>query len=112
MIAQGIAGIQGNPQLVFRMLQFAIMMALVIAFVTWRAFKIKKNPEKSITYQDDLIKKKEMNTDIDFNQEMTIRQKLVLLTFVIGNGHSGSRTCKKWLVYEMNYPCAFWEWES
>ena len=29
-------------------------------------------------------KKKEMNTDIDFNQEMTIRQKLVLLTFVIG----------------------------
>ena len=25
-----------------------------------------------------------MNTDIDFNQEMTIRQKLVLLTFVIG----------------------------
>ena len=84
LIAQGIAGIQGNPQLVFRMLQFAIMMALVIAFVTWRAFKIKKNPEKSITYQDDLIKKKEMNTDIDFNQEMTIRQKLVLLTFVIG----------------------------
>ena len=48
------------------------------------AFKIKKNPEKSITYQDDLLKKKEMNTDIDFNQEMTIRQKLVLLTFVIG----------------------------
>ena len=84
LIAQGIAGIQGNPQLVFRMLQFVIMMALVIAFVTWRAFKIKKNPEKSITYQDDLLKKKEMNTDIDFNQEMTIRQKLVLLTFVIG----------------------------
>ena len=84
LIAQGIAGIQGNPQLVFRMLQFVIMMALVIAFVTWRAFKIKKNPEKSITYQDDLIKKKEMNTDIDFNQEMTIRQKLVLITFVIG----------------------------
>ena len=84
LIAQGIAGIQGNPQLVFRMLQFVIMMALVITFVTWRAFKIKKNPEKSITYQDDLLKKKEMNTDIDFNQEMTIRQKLVLLTFVIG----------------------------
>ena len=69
LIAQGIAGIQGNPQLVFRMLQFVIMMALVITFVTWRAFKIKKNPEKSITYQDDLLKKKEMNTDIDFNQE-------------------------------------------
>ena len=47
LIAQGIAGIQGNPQLVFRMLQFVIMMALVIAFVTWRAFKIKTNARTS-----------------------------------------------------------------
>ena len=68
LIAQGIAGIQGNPQLVFRMLQFVIMMALVIAFVTWRAFKIKKNPEKSITYQDDLIKKKEMKNGWYMNE--------------------------------------------
>ena len=85
LVAQGIAGIQGNPQLGFRMIQWVIMMAIIIAFVTWRAMKIKKNPEKSITYQDDLRKKKEMGgEDVDFNQNMTLRQKLVLATFVIG----------------------------
>lgn len=84
LVAQGIAGIQGNPQLVFRMIQWVIMMAVVIAFVTWRAMKIKKDPEKSITYQDDIAKKKEMASEIDFDKDITLRQKLVLATFVIG----------------------------
>lgn len=84
LIAQGVAGIQGNPQLGFRMIQWVIMMVIVIAFVTWRALRIKKNPEKSITYQDDLIKRKEMSADVDFSQEMTLRQKLVLTIFVAG----------------------------
>lgn len=84
LIAQGVAGIQGNPQLVFRMIQWVIMMSVVITFVTWRALKIKKNPEKSITYQDDILKRKEMSADVDFSQEMTLRQKLVLTIFVAG----------------------------
>lgn len=84
LVAQGVVGIQGNPQLVFRMIQWVIMMAIVIGFVTWRALKIKKNPEKSITYRDDIAKKKEMSHEVDFNAEMTLRQKLVLLIFVIG----------------------------
>lgn len=84
LIAQGIAGIQGNPQLVFRMIQWGIMMGVIITFVTWRALKIKKSPEKSITYQEDIHKKKEFTTEVDFNQDMTIRQKLVLAVFVIG----------------------------
>lgn len=85
LVAQGIAGIQGNPQLVFRMIQWVIMMAVIITFVTWRAMKIKKNPEKSITYQDDIKKRKEMGGEaVDFDQNMTLRQKLVLATFVVG----------------------------
>lgn len=85
LVAQGIAGIQGNPQLTFRMIQWVIMMAVIITFVTWRALKIKKNPEKSITYQDDIQKRKDMGSEgVDFNQNMTLRQKLVVLTFVIG----------------------------
>lgn len=84
LIAQGVAGIQGNPQLGFRVIQWVIMMAVVITFVTWRALKIKKNPEQSITYQDDIQKRKEMSADVDFSQEMTLRQKLVLTIFVAG----------------------------
>lgn len=81
LIAQGVAGIHGNPQLIFRMIQWVIMMAVVITFVTWRALKIKKNPEKSITYEDDRMKRQDFSSDVDFSQEMTIRQKLVLAIF-------------------------------
>ena len=59
-------------------------MTVVITFVTWRALKIKKSPEKSITYRDDLIKKQELSADVDFSQEMTVRQKLVVAVFVCG----------------------------
>ena len=84
LIAQGVAGIQGNPQLGFRMVQWVIVMAVIIAFVTWRALQVKKHPEKSITYQDDIQKKKEMAAKVDFNADMTLRQKLVLVIFLGG----------------------------
>lgn len=84
LIAQGIAGIQGNPQLVFRMVQWVIMMAVIIAFVTIRAQKVKKNPESSITYQDDIHKKQEIASEVDFDAEMTVNQKAVLAIFVAG----------------------------
>lgn len=84
LIAQGVVGIQGNPQLIFRMIQWIIMMIIIIGFTTWRALQVKKNPEKSITYQDDIVKKKRMIQDVDFMQDMTIRQKFVIITFVAG----------------------------
>ena len=84
LIAQGVVGIQGNPQLIFRMVQWVIMMVIIIGFVTWRALQVKKNPEKSITYQDDIVKKREMTGDVDFTQDMTTRQKLVITVFVAG----------------------------
>lgn len=83
-VAQGIAGIQGNPQLVFRMIQWVIMMAIIIAFTTIRAMKVKKNPQSSITYKDDIIKRQEMITQEAGNTKLTVRQKLVLVVFVAG----------------------------
>lgn len=83
LVAQGIAGIQGNPQLVFRMIQWFIMMAIIIAFVTIRAMKIRKNPESSIVYKEDIEKKKEMHIQ-DNDVEMTGRQKLVITVFILG----------------------------
>ena len=50
LIAQGVAGIQGNPQLIFRMIQFVIIMAIIIGFTMFRANRIKKYPEKSVTF--------------------------------------------------------------
>lgn len=84
LVAQGIAGIQGNPQLVFRIIQWVIMMAIIIAFTTIRAMKVKKNPQSSITYKDDIIKRQEMITQEAGNTKLTVRQKLVLVVFVAG----------------------------
>lgn len=85
LIAQGVAGIQGNPQLVFRMIQFVIVMAILIGFTMLRARKIKANPEKSITFENDQIRRSELGSEASADDEIfTGRQKGVLIVFVIG----------------------------
>ena len=85
LIAQGVAGIQGNPQLVFRMIQFVIVMAIIIGFTIFRAKKIKMHPEKSITFENDKIRRTKMNTEDSEDEEVfTGRQKGVLVIFIIG----------------------------
>ena len=87
LIAQGVAGIEGNPQLWFRMIQWVIFTVIGIAFVMMYARRVKKNPTSSITYHDDIAKRKEFavveNTD---DMPFTMRQKLVLLVFIGGLG--------------------------
>ena len=46
--------------------------------------KVKKNPQSSITYKDDIIKRQEMITQEAGNTKLTVRQKLVLVVFVAG----------------------------
>lgn len=84
LIAQGIAGIQGNPQLVFRMIQWVIMMSIVIAFVTIRALKVKKNPESSLTYEEDKRKRKEFAVEDIDQDNFNISHKIVLGIFILG----------------------------
>lgn len=84
LVAQGISGIQGNPQLVFRMIQWAVMMAVVIAFVTIRAMKVKKNPQSSIMYEADLKKRSELNSIEEDSVKFTTRHKLVIAVFAAG----------------------------
>lgn len=85
LIAQGVAGIQGNPQLVFRMIQFVIVMAIIIGFTIFRAKKVKMHPEKSITFENDKLRRAEMNEEVSADDEVfTGRQKGVLVIFVIG----------------------------
>lgn len=83
LIAQGITGIKGNPQLVFRMIQWVIMTGMCIAFTTVRALKLKKNPAKSICYKDDIEKRKEFTLD-KTDTKLTKRQIGVLIVFIAG----------------------------
>lgn len=85
LIAQGILGIQGNPQLWLRMIAWVVLTAVAITWVVLYARRVKKNPESSITFEDDIAKKVEFAADESaLDAELTGRQKGVLAVFIAG----------------------------
>lgn len=85
LIAQGILGIQGNPQLWLRMIAWVVLAAVAITWVVLYARRVKKNPESSITFEDDIAKKVEFAADESaLDAEFTGRQKGVLAVFIAG----------------------------
>lgn len=85
LIAQGILGIQGNPQLWLRMIAWVVLTAVAITWVVLYARRVKKNPESSITFEDDIAKKVEFAADESARDaEFTGRQKGVLAVFIAG----------------------------
>jgi uncharacterized ion transporter superfamily protein YfcC len=86
LIAEGILGIQGNPQLMFRFIYWVILTAIAIAWVTHYAMKVRKDPTSSICYEADLQKRNELsvNTSTEEGSEFTSRQKGVVIVFVAG----------------------------
>lgn len=85
LIAQGILGIQGNPQLWLRMIAWVVLTAVAITWVVLYARRVKKNPESSITFEDDIAKKVEFAADESaLDTEFTGRQKGVLAVFIAG----------------------------
>lgn len=85
LIAQGILGIQGNPQLWLRMIAWVVLTAVAITWVVLYARRVKKNSESSITFEDDIAKKVEFAADESaLDAEFTGRQKGVLAVFIAG----------------------------
>lgn len=85
LIAQGILGIQGNPQLWLRMIAWVVLTAVAITWVVLYARRVKKNPESSITFEDDIAKKVEFAADESaLDAEFTGRYKGVLAVFIAG----------------------------
>lgn len=85
LIAQGILGIQGNPQLWLRMIAWVVLTAVAITWVVLYARRVKKNPESSITFEDDIAKKVEFAADESaLDAEFTGRNKGVLAVFIAG----------------------------
>lgn len=85
LIAQGILGIQGNPQLWLRMIAWVVLTVVAITWVVLYARRVKKNPESSITFEDDIAKKGEFAADESaLDAEFTGRQKGVLAVFIAG----------------------------
>ena len=83
LISQGILGITGNPQLWLRAIMFVVIVALTIAFVMLYATRIRKNPEKSLTYHEDQVLRQDIKT-VDEETPFTGQQKAVLAVFIGG----------------------------
>ena len=53
LIAQGVAGVYGNPLLWYRVICWVVLTVLSILFTMNYARKVKANPESSLVYQSD-----------------------------------------------------------
>ncbi|MCI1664780.1 MAG: YfcC family protein [Atopobiaceae bacterium] len=87
LIAQGIVGIEGNPQLWFRFITWIIFTVMGIIWVMRYARRVKKNPSSSITFLDDPAKRIEFSVqDDDTEVPFTGRQRGVICVFACGMG--------------------------
>jgi uncharacterized ion transporter superfamily protein YfcC len=87
LIAQGVSGIEGNPQLWLRFIEWIVFTGVSIAFTMWYANRVRKHPEKSVVYKNDL-ENRDRFIKADDGQDITFsfRDKLILSGFVVALG--------------------------
>lgn len=84
-IAQGIAELPPLSGFTYRVIVWLIVTLIAILFVTRYANKVKKTPEKSITYEKDNIKRKNLHIQgIESFEGIDNKHKLVLILFTAG----------------------------
>lgn len=83
-IAQGIAQVPLYSGIGYRAIIWVICTMVVITWMMVYAHKVAKRPEKSLTYEFDLEKRKELKLSKDTPLRMTRRQKAVLCAFGLG----------------------------
>jgi len=84
-IAQGIAEVPLFSGLGYRFLLWLVSTTIAILFVLRYARKIKKDPQFSLTYEDDLLKRKKYaNESVDSQLHLTPEHKRALFSFVAG----------------------------
>ena len=86
-IAQNIAGLPLFSGLPYRVIVWLIVTTTAITFVMIYARKIKNNPEKSLTFKQDIEKRKNIDlSSIDKFDGLSNRHKIVLFIFLAGLG--------------------------
>lgn len=83
-VAQGIAGLPMFSGMGLRVILFIALLTASICYVMWHARRVKKNPELSSTYEIDRVTAKNVALDTENVEPLTLRQKLVLVVFVLG----------------------------
>ena len=85
-IAQSIAGIQVYSGIEIRTVIWFITTLVGTAFIMAYAMKVKKNPKKSLVYESDQIKRKNLQNFEDKKGDFTLSHKIILLAFAIAIG--------------------------
>lgn len=81
-VAQSISGLPMFSGMTLRLVLFAVLLLVSMAYVMWHAMRVKKNPTLSPSYEADLENAKKYVLDVENIQPLTGRQKLVLVTLV------------------------------
>ena len=82
--AQQIAGLEVYSGMPFRIGVFVVIEILSIAYVTWYAVMIRKNPKFSGCYEYDREYNAGKRFDLDNIPVLTLRQGLTIVTFIAG----------------------------
>jgi uncharacterized ion transporter superfamily protein YfcC len=84
-IAQGIADVPIFSGIGYRVICWLISTAVAILFVLYYVKKMRKNPEKSPTFKEDIERRNTENFENIYNKTNTfsLRHKIVLITFAL-----------------------------
>lgn len=63
---------------------FITLLSVSICYVMWHALRVKRRPELSSTYEQDLLTAKNVALNADDVAPLTSRQKTVLVVFILG----------------------------
>lgn len=83
-VAQSIAGLPMFSGMGLRVVLFICLLSVSIVYVMWHAYRVKKNPELSPVYENDLEMSKKVVLNTDDIKPLTGRQKGVLAIFILG----------------------------
>ncbi len=82
-IAQGIAQVPLYSGLGYRLIIWVICTSVIITWLGLYARRIRKDPTKSLTYEFDIEKRKELKLNKE-ETRFTRKQKVILVVFVLG----------------------------
>lgn len=83
LIAQGVAGIQGNPQLWLRAIAWLVFTLIAIGYTMWYAHRVKRYPHKSPVYENDRQTRAQFLSLQRAAFRFTLADRLIILAFVL-----------------------------
>lgn len=86
LIAQGVAGIQGNPQLWLRALAWVVFTLLSILYTMWYAQRVKRCPQKSPVYENDRQNRDHLLATRSETVHFSWVDRLIIIAFVLALG--------------------------